>query len=257
MKIKLPKAFLKKHGGKLLLAFLAAVGGAMGKWVWEEYIQPKPLYVNIYVFDDASPRHELPGVSVRLYDLHDVTEQTTKEFGTVRFEVSRKHRNEVVTPKFKRGGYLRPIGPSPDKIKLTTSEMSFNYYLTKTPASSPIPTPTVEATPSPTPASAQYEVKTYSSGGRPSGQSDQFSEWYELCNDPEPAGWTIETSSFVLTGDRQCNAWSECKLTQNTPTKVCWQFRMQGHSEQAGGLFNHGNTGVQFSTGNLRVVWKH
>lgn len=238
----------KKHGGKLIIGFLGAIVAAFGKWTWDEYIKPKPLYINISVFDDSRPPKALRDVAVWLH-LNDVEEKKTGDFGRVRFEIPRTHRKEGVTPEFKLDGYSRISGPKPDKIILAESETSGVFVLTRNPSAAP--------TPAPTPIPAQYEIKNYSSGGRPSGKSDQFSEWYTLCNDPEPAAWTIESSSFVLTGDRQCNAWSECKQTENTPTKVCWQFRMQGHSEQVGGLFNQGNTGIQFSTGNLRVVWKH
>jgi hypothetical protein len=105
------------------------------------------------------------------------------------------------------------------------------------------------------PASPEYSSKVYSSGSRPSGAGAAFSQWYELCNDPEPSGWEIAESSFTLTGDRQCNAWSECKQSSAESNRVCWQFRMQGHSEQTG-LFSPGNTGIQYSTGILSVLWK-
>lgn len=241
-------SFLRKHGGKLVMAFLGAIAAAVGKWAWDEYIKPKPLYVNIAVFDDSRPPKALKDVAVWLH-LNDVEEKKTGDFGRVRFEIPRKHRREGVTPEFKLDGYSRISGPEPDKIILAESETNGVFVLTRNASATP--------TPSPTPTAAQYEVKTYTSGALPSGRSDQFSPWYTLCNDPVPADWTVAESSFVLTGDRQCGAWSECKKAEDNPTRVCWQFRMQGHSEQTGGLFNQGNTGIQFSTGNLRIVWKH
>jgi hypothetical protein len=89
------------------------------------------------------------------------------------------------------------------------------------------------------------------------GRAASLSEWYELCSDPESENWAIEDSSVVLPGNQQCDAWSECKQTLKDPRKVCWQFRMQGHGEQTGGLSNQGNAGIPFSTGILSVLWKH
>src|SRR5260370_5233742 len=113
------------------------------------------------------------------------------------------------------------------------------------------------ANPAAEPAQAPAIVsETYHSDNLPSGAGADFSPWYTLCSDNKPDGWTVADSTFELKGDRAGCAWAECKQTQNTPTKVCWQFRMQGHSEQVG--FGHGgNTGIQNSQGFLKVVWKH
>jgi len=235
------KSFWKKHGGKLIMAFLGALIAGSGKWVWDEYIKPKPLYVNVAVFDDSRPPKALKDVAVWLH-LDDVSEGKTGEFGRVRFQVPRKHRNEGITPEFKLDGYVRISGKNPDKIILAAPETSGVFILTKSANPTPMPTPT--------PAPGQFERRAYSSGALPSGPSDLFSQWYTLCNDPVPEGWTIAEQSFVLTGDRECNAWSECKQIENTPTRACWQFRMQGHNEQVG-------TGIQFSTGVLKILWRH
>jgi hypothetical protein len=225
----------------LLMLIVGAVLAGFGSYIWSEYIKPKPLYVNIQVFDDSRPANSLKNVAVWL-GLSDVEPKQTGDFGLVRFEVPRKHRREQVAPHLQLQGYSPIQGQNPDKMLLDRSEMSVIYVLKKD-------TPIV--------ASPTFERKIYSSGSRPSGPGASFSNWYELCSDPESDGWTITESSFVLTGDRQCNAWSECKQTESDTKRVCWQFRMQGHSEQAGGLFNQGNTGIQFSTGVLSVLWKH
>lgn len=227
--------------GKVFMLVLGAILAGLGGYLWNEYIKPKPIYVNIQVFDDSTPANSLKNVAVWL-GLKDVEPKQTGDFGVVRFEIPRKHRKEQVTPQLQLQGYSPIQGKSPDKMTLDRSEMNVIFLLKKN--ASPVSSPTLER-------------KTYSSGSRPSGPGASFSEWYELCSDPEPDGWTVEDSSFVLTGDRQCNAWSECKQTLKDPRKTCWQFRMQGHSEQTGGLFNQGNTGIQFSTGILSVLWKH
>ena len=104
--------------------------------------------------------------------------------------------------------------------------------------------PTV-APPPPTP---QQIVRTYSSGPRASGSRRNFSDWYEQCSLPEP-GYKVETSEFVLQGDRACGAWSECQLASRTDDRVCYRFRMQGHDEW---LFNSGQAN---SEGILKVTW--
>lgn len=227
--------------GKLFMLVVGAVLAGLGSYIWSEYIKPKPIYVNIQVFDDSTPPNSLKNVAVWL-GLKDVEPKQTVDFGVVRFEIPRKHRNEQVTPQLQLQGYSPIQGQNPDKVILDRSEKNVIFVLKKN--APPVSAPT-------------FERKTYSSGSRASGPGSSFSQWYELCSDPEPDGWTIQESSFVLTGDRQCNAWSECKQTLNDPRKTCWQFRMQGHSEQTGGLFNQGNTGIQFSTGILNVAWKH
>lgn len=227
--------------GTLLMMVVGAVLAGFGTYLFDEYIKPKPLYVNIQVFDDSTPPNALKDVAVWL-GLKDVDPKHTGDFGVVRFEVARKHRKEVVTPKLQLQGYSPINGQNTDKLVLDRGETNAIFIFKKD--VSPDRSPVFERTP-------------YSSGSKASGPGAAFSEWYQLCNDPAPEGWTIAESSFSLTGDRQCNSWSECKQTVNDPQRVCWQFRMQGHSEQVGGLFNQGNTGIQLSTGVLSVLWKH
>jgi hypothetical protein len=90
---------------------------------------------------------------------------------------------------------------------------------------------------------------------RASGRCDSYSGWYELCSDNQPPDWRVVADSFQLTGNRSCGTgFAECKKTTDTTAKVCWQFRLQGHSEECG---HSGNTGIQYSTGNLSVTWQH
>jgi hypothetical protein len=223
--------------GKLAMLVIGAILAGVGSYIFSEYIKPKPIFVNIQVFDDSDAHKPIKDASVWL-GLNDVENKRTGDFGLVRFEVPRKHRKESVTPKIELAGYSKVPGKGEDKFVLDRSEMNFTYILKRD-----------------TPPTAEFDRNSYSSGARSSGAGDSFSQWYELCNDPKP-GWVISESSFTLTGDRQCNAWSECRQSTNEPTKVCWQFRMQGHKEQTGGFFNQGNTGIQFSTGVLSVLWR-
>jgi hypothetical protein len=221
--------------------FIGAIAAAAGKWAWDEYIKPEPIYVHIKVHDDLRPPHDLANVYVVLESLNDkeqlngVKEQPTGHFGQVTFAVARKYRNKVVVPKFSLQDYAL-LPSSNNKIALAAPEVSGDYVLSK--------------------VNFVRDEKPYTAGPYPSGEANNPGKWYELCNSPEPEGWTIEKSEFILTGDRTCGSWAECNKTTDTPTKVCYQFRMQGHSEQVGGLFNR-NTGVQYSSGNLKVTWKH
>ena len=224
--------------GKLAMIVVGAVLAGFGSYLWTEYVKPKPIFVNIQIFDDSKPAKSLKNVAVRL-GLSDVAPGHTDDFGLVRFEVPRKHRKQQVTPQFQFDGYSQISGQGPDKLSLDRSEKSITYIMKKD-----------------VPPTPELERKAYSSGAKASGPGASFSQWYELCNDPQPPGWQIAEASFTLTGDRQCNAWSECKqLDTGDPRKICWQFRMQGHSEQTG-LFAQGNTGIQFSTGILNILWK-
>jgi hypothetical protein len=90
-------------------------------------------------------------------------------------------------------------------------------------------------------------TRVYSSGAKASGAGANFSDWYTLCT-TEEHGYHILRSEFRLSGDRSCNAWSECRPSLQTPAQVCWQFRMQGHNEWGG-------SGQALSEGTLTVVW--
>ena len=64
-----------------------------------------------------------------------------------------------------------------------------------------------------------------------SGIGKKFSDPpYELCA-LAPPGTAIAKAVFFLVGDRSCGGWSTCKQTATEPTKVCWQFTLQGHDE--------------------------
>jgi hypothetical protein len=76
-----------------------------------------------------------------------------------------------------------------------------------------------------------YIPVSKTSGNKPSGVMAAFSPWYEVCVDPPVAGCKLESPDYSLRGDRRCNAWSECKITKNTPDQMCLSFRTQGHNE--------------------------
>lgn len=82
------------------------------------------------------------------------------------------------------------------------------------------------------PTSQQVKPRTVQSSDFPSGIGANWSGWYQLCSEPVQPGERIGSNiSFELGGDRHCGAWSECRETVRSQQQVCWQFRMQGHSE--------------------------
>lgn len=88
-----------------------------------------------------------------------------------------------------------------------------------------------------------------------SGACADFGQWASVCTPDKPDSWTITSEHFSIIGDRAGGAYAQSGYV-GTPsnTKVCYQFRTQGHSEQCG---SHGNTGIQNSTGVLDVTWQH
>lgn len=90
--------------------------------------------------------------------------------------------------------------------------------------------------------------KLFQSGPKTSGSMKSFSGPYVLCSEPAPAGYAVVDAQFYLSGDRQCNAWSTCRQTEQTESRVCWEFTLQGHNEWA-------PPGQAFSEGFLRVVY--
>lgn len=97
----------------------------------------------------------------------------------------------------------------------------------------------------------QADVKTVVSGMQNSGDWAAYSPFYVLCGEA-PAGQRIVSHTFSLRGDRACGAWAQCGLTDQSATRVCYQFRMQGHNENQAwlGAFNP-NSGVRQSEGVL------
>jgi hypothetical protein len=112
-----------------------------------------------------------------------------------------------------------------------------------------------ESTPPPSPQMVIEPEEEVRSPETASGACKDFGSWARLCSKPKPAGWTIVSEHFDLIGDRAGCAYAECKRDDaSSDTQVCHLFRMQGHDEQCG---HANNTGIQYSTGVLKVVWKH
>ena len=77
--------------------------------------------------------------------------------------------------------------------------------------------------------------RTYTSGTSISGAGAGFSNWYEVAADPPRPGYRINTdptkTHYSLSGDRACNAWSECQWGVLNEQQAVFRFRLQGHNE--------------------------
>jgi hypothetical protein len=93
-------------------------------------------------------------------------------------------------------------------------------------------------------------------GERPSGECDNYSPYYPICTPEKPANWKIVNCQFSLTGNRAFGGpGAQANETSHSEARVCWQFRLQGHSEECRG--GHGNTGIQHSRAHLTCTWQH
>jgi hypothetical protein len=82
-------------------------------------------------------------------------------------------------------------------------------------------------------ANSQIQAFTVTSNAV-SGDGASWGQLYELCSNPAPTGYRVVHAEFRLVGDRQCGAWAECREVEQNDSKVCWQFRLQGHGERPG-----------------------
>ncbi|HEX6640721.1 MAG TPA: hypothetical protein VF215_06385, partial [Thermoanaerobaculia bacterium] len=95
-----------------------------------------------------------------------------------------------------------------------------------------------------------------SSGSRPSGRGKDFSGVYSICADAPTQGNYVHVSNrFWLTGDRECNAYSNCDRTVDPAGKqVCMQFTLQGHDECLGPFANCDAT--RDSEGHVEAIFR-
>lgn len=77
-----------------------------------------------------------------------------------------------------------------------------------------------------------------------SGKGKAYSAPYRVCSGPNPPGYAISTSKFILDKDnqdsmeRRCGMWAYCDpLPVAADGNLCWEFRIQGHEENV--LGNH------------------
>jgi Sel1 repeat len=65
-----------------------------------------------------------------------------------------------------------------------------------------------------------------------SGAGANWSPANRVCSNPPRSGFRLaQIMDFHLEGDRRCGAWAECRVVEQDENHVCWEFRLQGHSE--------------------------
>jgi hypothetical protein len=203
---------------KVLTPIAAAIGGAllvgMGPAIWKRVLPDKlpPIEYKVVVYSAAekTPPIARASVEIRIGTAAASAHETDPQ-GIATFRIDSSDANKAGNVHVTRAGF-QPLD-RPITVPLSSAQESI--YLD----------PIVAAAPRST------ESKVFSSGPKASGLGSDWSQPYELCSDSPPAGYSIGAVEFALRGDRSCGAWSECHESQRTADKVCWQFRLQGHSE--------------------------
>ena len=237
----------RRRSGKnagIFLAVLAAIGGGLitgfGPELWKWLFAPKlPIEYVVKVFSSAASN---PAISQAAVEITIGTDKygpnETDPNGVALMPLDARNANKAAKLKISRTGFeIRE-----KDVAIPISSAQHSVYLNPI---APVSQAASAAPPPPPPAEVSRVV---SSGPRASGLGSNFSEWYELCSEPSPTGYSVRSVQFTLEGDRSCGAWSECRESRRTPDAVCWQFRLQGHNEWF-------PPRPAFSQGILRVVF--
>ena len=227
----------------ILLAAMGALAGKIVEWGWDYYFKPFSLEVDAY-YRAASGQKEIARAAKIDLGIPAVEARTTDDRGKAYWHDLEPHPTRKTSISAELLGYHLIKGPDiPLRRRWGAVELVLEPDTITKPVSAVLP-----------------EVsKIYRSGPKPSGAGKDFSAWWSQCSEAPPAdGYVIESEHFELVGDRQCGAWSECRLASRTPTKVCYEFRMQGHDEWMGplrALIPNGSAGQALSEGILSVIW--
>jgi hypothetical protein len=259
--INLPsgRAIIRRVIWSVIIAIAGALGTALFSLIWQR-VSPPIIDYEVDVRQESAKGAPMPDVDVDL-GINGVASQKTNLFGKAVFSNLSSHlgHKKGTITLHKQGFraytvYGSSLGnnDSPVVAVMVTDMSSFPAPEVKEVNQPPKPDSATQTNP-PSPSAPAQIVKTYSSGPQLSGVGAQDSPWYSLCSDPTP-GYHVVNSDLNLTGDRTCNAWSECQpdTEKSTPTVSCWKFRMQGHSE-ALRPFGAGSAQA-YSTGFLTVT---
>ena len=166
-----------------------------------------------------------------------VIEASTDRAGVYTFSLNNSLANQPAVLRVTKAGYRSGELANP----LPSTQGTVSVRLAQT--TPPVPAPAASA------PSRVVDVAIFTSEPLVSGSMENFSPWYELCSGALPPGSIIEQVTFTLAGDRSCGAWAECREKERTQSRVCWQFRMQGHNEwlPPGQARSVGQLRVQFS----------
>jgi hypothetical protein len=261
--IDLPKGpvIIRRVIWSAIIAVAGALGTAVFSYIWQRVVPPAIDY-EVDVHQDNAKGKPLPDVDVDL-GVNGVAAQKTNFLGKAVFSNLASHfghkKGTITLHKEGFRGYTvygSSLGNnnSPVVVVMVAERPSTPVPEVKGVNEPPKPEASTQAGRSSSSSAAAQIVKTYSSGPQISGVGADFSPWYSLCSDPIP-GYHVVNSGLTLTGDRVCNAWSECRqdTDKSTATVSCWKFRMQGHSE-ALRLFGSSGSAQAYSTGVLTVT---
>lgn len=241
--------------GLLTAALGAIVGKAVG-WEWDHWMAPFTFEVDVSYKQADGKYVRAKNVEVYPQGIVGVGPQQTNQYGQAIFQSVDPHPFRTTTIQVTSSGYSY-LNPAQAPVVPLIRRADAIQVLLK-PDNPPPSAKNEEKPQSPTIANAAKPdiPEVDRSGPQPSGEGGAFGPTTVLCSKAPPAdGYTIKSESFELVGDRRCNAWSECRQTEKSPTRVCYSFRMQGHSEWTG-PFNLGrNNGSATSEGVLSVLW--
>ena len=216
-----------------IIGAVATIIAALLNWI---HIGPEPddLRFPVAVFDNVT-KGAIPDAEISL-DIPDLSSAMSDSGGKHTFKLTKRLVGKSATLTVRKEGFQL----STEQIMSLQPQDDFHkVYLIHPPAP-------VAVTPPP-PERPVEVTRVYPSGQKASGSGSNFSDWYRVCSTEEP-GYRVRDVTFNLSGDRVCNAWSECKEENRSASQVCWRFRLQGHNEwPAPGQAN--------SEGFLTVVW--
>lgn len=206
--------------------YISLIGAALGVALTFVFVlvekfknRPSPssnldLIINVA---DASKRSPLGGVTLNISSGDLTFEGITDDSGILKTTLPPSFQGQTISVRYSKQGYK-----SFDQIVFV-------------PSTSPDlkPLQPFQVFMEPFNASPDRYTQTFHSGPVPSGRGREFSQWYAVAADPPKSGYEIdlEKSYYSLSGDRQCNSWSECSWAARTPGSLEFQFRLQGHSE--------------------------
>jgi hypothetical protein len=238
---------MSKGTVQIVVAIIAALGVAAGAYIGgktkgkDEANKEAERRFQVQVFSKA----DNSGVSSATVELGGANQnpETTDSAGTAVFVIPSNKLGAQGSLTVSSIGFKRYVS---NNVLLQPTRSAHTVYLEPD-------NPQASNAQPPQPTTAQQPDRlslTYFTGPQKSGSLKSFSDWYLACSGPPPGqGYRIVSDDFKLSGDRRCNAWSECVLAARTPTQVCWKFRLQGHDEWP-------PPGQADSEGILSVTWE-
>jgi hypothetical protein len=174
------------------------------------------LQVNVF---NASSSSGVASAFVRLSGEGIGESRQTDSAGRVTFELSAKLADRLARVQVEASTFQSKS----DEVRLASGYKQYDIRLS--------PVQPVATTQNPVQPVETRMQRVFSSGPRLSGSGNGFSDWYSLCSEGIPTNARITNVSFALSGDRRCGAWANCRESERSASRICYQFQMQGHNE--------------------------